>query len=332
MKKGSAKGEQLIYHYCSNEKMANIIKTKTLRMSDISKSNDFEEMLILYPYIFNEIEKEYEKSQFEFAYSGATKSNAIRSLLDEIHRIIQKDIDRGELTSFVLCFSEKGDALSQWRGYADDGKGAALGFSIDEIKKYQKKHRNNLHFDKVKYKTRTEIKSLITMNARTALKKLQKMPSPSKWSFLNELDFKHESVLILLEFYDLIKMILINSLKYKYDGFKEEAEWRIYTVEDHVKISDKAVFENTDVDINEINEIRKPYIKAEKVRFNITCDDIIPYVPISCDEISDTPIKKIVLGPNNRTVDTDLRLYLGNMGWDDKKIFLEHSNISYRSK
>ena len=332
MKKGSAKGEQLIYHYCSNEKMANIIKTKTLRMSDISKSNDFEEMLILYPYIFNGIEQEYEKSQFDFVYKNETKLKAICSLLEETDRLIREDIDRGKLTSFVLCFSEKEDALSQWRGYASDGKGAAIGFSIDEIKKYQNKHKKNIHFDKVKYKKRTEIKSLIAMNARTALKELQKMPSPSKWSFLNELDFKHESVLILLEFYDLIKMILMNSLQYKYDGFKEEAEWRLYTVEDHVKISDKVVFEKNDIDIDKISEIRKPYLKAEKVKFNITCDDIIPYVPISCDEISDTPIKKILLGPNNRIVDTDLRLYFGNMGWNDKSIIIKHSDISYRSK
>ena len=81
-----------------------------------------------------------------------------------------------------------------------------------------------------------------------------------------------------------------------------------------------------------INEIRKPYLNAEKVKFNITCDDIIPYVPISCDEISDTPIKKILLGPNNRIVDTDLRLYFGNMGWNDKSFIIIHSDISYRSK
>lgn len=32
--------DKLVYHYCDNYKMANILSGKTLRMSDIAKSND----------------------------------------------------------------------------------------------------------------------------------------------------------------------------------------------------------------------------------------------------------------------------------------------------
>ena len=39
----------ILYHYCSNEKAYNILKGKTIRLSDIIKSNDSFEMNILFP-------------------------------------------------------------------------------------------------------------------------------------------------------------------------------------------------------------------------------------------------------------------------------------------
>jgi len=34
----------------------------------------------------------------------------------------------GAPAAYIACFSEKGDLLSQWRAYADDGEGVAIGF------------------------------------------------------------------------------------------------------------------------------------------------------------------------------------------------------------
>ena len=42
------------------------------------------------------------------------------------------EFDRGGVTNFVVCFCEDGDVLSQWRGYADNGKGCSLGFSVKQ--------------------------------------------------------------------------------------------------------------------------------------------------------------------------------------------------------
>jgi hypothetical protein len=36
-------------------------------------------------------------------------------------------------TFFIACFSEHGDLLSQWRAYADDGRGVSAGFSFDDL-------------------------------------------------------------------------------------------------------------------------------------------------------------------------------------------------------
>ena len=47
--------DKLVYHYCDNYKMANILSGKTLRMSDITKSNDYEEVKMFFPGILDAI-------------------------------------------------------------------------------------------------------------------------------------------------------------------------------------------------------------------------------------------------------------------------------------
>ena len=36
---------------------------------------------------------------------------------------------------FICCFSADGDVLSQWRAYADDGVGVAIGFATHSLEK-----------------------------------------------------------------------------------------------------------------------------------------------------------------------------------------------------
>jgi hypothetical protein len=52
-----------------------------------------------------------------------------RSLqLIELKSIVDDKIRRVVSKHFVFCLSESKDLLSQWRGYADDGKGISIGF------------------------------------------------------------------------------------------------------------------------------------------------------------------------------------------------------------
>lgn len=55
-----------LYHYCSNEKCFNIIKTQTIRMSDIQKSNDYNELNLLFPRIYDELLQQYLAKPFPF--------------------------------------------------------------------------------------------------------------------------------------------------------------------------------------------------------------------------------------------------------------------------
>lgn len=83
-------------------------------MSDISKSNDDLECIYARDQIIDRIEKEIE-----------TDAKAIHAWKTGYE--MNSDLHDSILTQ-VACFSERKDCLSQWRGYADDGKGMAIGF------------------------------------------------------------------------------------------------------------------------------------------------------------------------------------------------------------
>ena len=65
-----------------------------------------------------------------------------------------------------------------------------------------------------------------------------------------------------------------------------------------------------------------------KVEFNITDDDMIPYYPINLYDISNEPIKEIILGPKNKILERDFELYAAK--YNMKNIFLRFSRISFR--
>ncbi len=43
------------------------------------------------------------------------------------------NVSANTIYPFICCFSKNGDLLSQWRAYADDGHGVAIGFERDEL-------------------------------------------------------------------------------------------------------------------------------------------------------------------------------------------------------
>ena len=67
----------VLYHYANNQKGFGILKDKAIRLSDIRKSNDYEELILFYPDIFNEIFVLYNEAPFEFKYENKTNEEAL---------------------------------------------------------------------------------------------------------------------------------------------------------------------------------------------------------------------------------------------------------------
>lgn len=201
--------------------MANILSGKTLRMSDITKSNDYEEVKMFFPGILDAIEDRYKKDEFPLQYMGIDNRGALGKLLDWEYDVLNYEFDRGGVTNFVVCFCENGDVLSQWRGYADNGEGCALGFSVKELEEYCSAYKGILRFEKVDYKTVKEINETIV---EKALKILSELRGMRNWIIENMPSFDNERIdkMFQFNFHQMISGVLMGSLKYKNEAFKEE--------------------------------------------------------------------------------------------------------------
>lgn len=107
--------DEIVYHYCSPDAFLAICTTKTLRFSDVFSMNDFTEMHWGFHI--------WERAAGELLESGKVE----QELVDDIHRILH--VSGFHAAPLACCFSRNGDLLSQWRAYARDGIGYAIGFS-----------------------------------------------------------------------------------------------------------------------------------------------------------------------------------------------------------
>ncbi|WP_353867109.1 DUF2971 domain-containing protein [uncultured Desulfovibrio sp.] len=85
------------------------------------------------------------------------EKNTIKGKNEQLLNNIYNTVVHNLTNKFICCLSEHGDILSQWRTYADDGRGFAIGFSVENTNFYKKFHFTWL---------------LMTINIRLALRQL----------------------------------------------------------------------------------------------------------------------------------------------------------------
>ena len=103
---------KVYYHYTSLDKMWKILSGEELWATQAGFSNDKEELLKGIGAISDII------------------CNRAEWADDELKACVRK-ITLDALDSYIICFCDKDDKLSQWRAYCKDG-GASLGFAFDE--------------------------------------------------------------------------------------------------------------------------------------------------------------------------------------------------------
>lgn len=151
---------------------------RQLRMSDITKSNDYNEVYMFFPGIIDAMRDAYYKNPFPFEFDGKTNEIGMSMLFQLAYDYFRIEFDKGGVTNFVICFCEEGDKLSQWRGYADNGRGVSIGFSEQELRQYSEKYKDIIAIEKVKYKTAEEINDIIVAKADILLNELKNL---RKW-------------------------------------------------------------------------------------------------------------------------------------------------------
>lgn len=276
----------IIYHYCSTDSFLKIIESKSMWLSAATCLSDYAEII----WIDRKI------------------NDAIQALKNESNEEqIRKLLHLYELNSpmpFVAAFSEYGDTLSQWRAYADDGSGVAIGFNPRYFDFKQTVPLPNispeysLGLSKVIYNDKEQ-----THMVRSVISSYLKA--------LAEEDADEGNLLI-----NATMTLRRLSCIFKNAAFKEEVEWRII----HTPlIPGDGTTGNTDI-IGGVSDLK----------FRSASGRLVPYFELSFAKRKgdQSPIVHIVLGPKNESNHADVTLFLSLNGLQVVKI--SRSAATYR--
>jgi len=106
---------ELMYRYSCIPTILAMLKSQELWFSDLRYMNDFDEYAAGYRIATEIVAGEYPM------------------LLDALKEIAPDQMGP-RFMGLICSFSREGDCLSMWRGYGDDGRGAAIGYSIQAMK------------------------------------------------------------------------------------------------------------------------------------------------------------------------------------------------------
>lgn len=185
--------EQLFF-YCDLTGFKGVIEKQELWLSDIHCMNDSSEET-MFLRCLSEVMKRKRDS-----LSASTKMHLkAKPSIDAFFTDIKEKYTD---IAFICCFADGlGDDLSQWRGYANDGKGMCIGFNKEYIQKLNKVHKIKRHT--------TESNGV----------------SPSSTNFLPAYVFQQDYIQYLSE-QELISVLesIINPIVAKYEREIEKSE------------------------------------------------------------------------------------------------------------
>lgn len=117
----SQKPPEIIYHYTNDAGLRGILETGQLWLTDIFNLNDPSELTHGFSHAVNILNSKAE--------NGPPESQIFAKNFAAFHQSGMQ----GTAHYFVCSFSTDGDDLGQWRAYADNGCGYALGFDANSL-------------------------------------------------------------------------------------------------------------------------------------------------------------------------------------------------------
>lgn len=297
-----------LYHYCSLSTFCNIIKNKSIWATDIERSNDFLELVALRQLFTKTINFDLNRKTEYFISTGNQHEAAkVRTM----QQVFNDQIRTAFTKNFVFCLSEEKDLLSQWRGYADDAQGIAIGFRKDFFDRFnslnalnQSKLPVGFVFDKITYDENT-----------------------AKQYILEQIEhFKLDSCQDVDNYRDILKNVMAKVSSdapfYKIDAFKEENEWRL------VITYFLSGLPNQDFEV-----FKNEYFTLNKINYYSASNQLRAYIEISIPQLT-SAISEIIIGPKCKESIVNIKHFLICMGIlkdiNDTSIKITKSRASYR--
>lgn len=306
METTNEKTPETLFYYCSLDTFVNIINNKSIWLTEIGKSNDSLEQKYLATEIIYNLDK-----YIKFRCKHSINNQEIENLQNEFYTKIRANRFN---PVWGICFSEKQDDLSQWRGYADDAKGMCIGFSTEYLDTINKL---------------SDINSSAQINDCFRFRKVEYGNEAIKnyLNFLSNLPPITDSMRLRKTLERDLNGTYVR-LYYKHEAFKSEAEWRMVytkiTCEDNYKFNftylNDLLTQSKKFKINgKSYEARKGYLQSH---IELKIIDLLSAMNV------------IYIGPKSKLTIEDLEDFLSfHFGKDkiDKFPNLEYSSaFSYR--
>lgn len=313
----------LIYHYCSLDTFVQIIKNKTIRLSDLDKTNDYMEKRWGMELLQEALKRELEDNsismnlQEDYWYSDDAH-NHIDQLNNDISRYLKHQ-------TLITCFSLESDQLGQWRAYGQDGEGIAVGFDYDYLKRLLK-GQDKILIDKVFYKKNEQEKLIRKKMFIPALEYMRDMFQRNVVRCSD--DFNN----FFIEEFDCFCEVLDTTTEQvftflKNPAFEEEKEVRI--------VYNTGIYE--EIETRELKEIlsekieigKKKELTLQPIQYHSKGNKLVAFADLSFGNCMDRIIKEIVIGPKSKVSEKDIRQFLLVNGYADY-ISVKVSGASYQ--
>ena len=258
-----------------------IITNKNIRLSNAYKTNDSTEL----EWIF---------SIMEDSMTCVSKTEIVSSLQKSYRKWLEN-----YFRPHIACFSKDGDLMSQWRAYANDGKGISIGFNREYFESIKMLDNKEFEIFDVVYRCKEQEKLLKNWFSTIGTDNLEILED----FYINKGDNNY------LEEIMFAGALLKYGMIFKNETFSEEKEVRL---------------------IHGFDEVAA---EPDMFEYRVTQDDLISFVEIPIDvENGYSPIKEIILGPNCKVNSNCLRHFLElNLAPKSIEIEIKESRSSYRS-
>ena len=275
---------EILYHYTNAHGLCGLIDSKKIWASSYRYMNDSQE----FEYGFDLIGEIYPKPDIYPLHSNLADYSFVEHLR-------KKKWDFQSDCLFVASFSENGNLLSQWRGYAGPHSGYAIGFRKKEL---EGGSALLVACEYEKAKQKSVLKKLIDNDLpvlraqfENGLRQQGKREYPELTEYFKYVDLT-------------VSKIAQEVISFKHESFFEEKEWRLV--------------------------VGPKNIQPERILYRPSGTEIIPYIEIVYEK-SSFPIECIIVGPgpHQKRNEVSLRQMLSSSEFN--KVDVCVSDIPYRN-
>ena len=304
----------MVYYYCRIAVLKSILENKSIWLSDMTQSNDKHEINRYLDNVADDIKKAVEELRNGGSAGDGAKTKERLFVYNQA--LTQLESKRRISYCLATCFTDKPDDLYQWVEYGDNGTGFSIGFDENVLKDLFNGHPF-LKLAPVQYyeDVSDEIIKLKLNEYRTKLNHIEESTFPNTKERIDACARWAERILVE------------DAPFFKNKSFVSERETRMaYTRflgrKTIAEPKEGSLINNIGFRTNENAVIPYLNFKLEPVNINGENDN---------NDVCRNVIRRIIIGPRNKTYSETIRLLLGKNGFDyDIPVELSKVPLQYR--